>query len=581
MSISTITQTITPFSGVFPQRNNYTSSNAYAQAVETWLTEEQAFQTELITVRSQLNTTIGEINTGINQVNADMQTTVEAKDAALAGSNYKGDWVSTTTYTQPASVTYNGAFYALKVASDIGSTPSTSSSIWQLLPHSGLEVPNISAPLSAYMGDTITVTMSNYVSGFTYSWTNLNSVVDNADGTFTGVLPDVATDTSWTIEVVASKEGFIAFASGTHVMTNKFINYTETYELLIDSTNINDTNFPTRDGVVTTGGKLTADGTGTGALGRGVAVSADVTDETVGTVFKRVDDGNVVVHKSTFELANINDGANINDEVISSVAIADGDSLVVVKDDLSTIVEYSNISSVSTLVGITARYFKFVIPLANRQLNEFRVKSKGVVIPISSVNGVGKTQGAYANTIDGDIGTGAYGTNLAIIFDLGAIHSEIDAFSMVDNYDNYTAGKITQFKVYASTSPMTLDTSAEGLLWADETITDEKVPNYREYDKSMFKQYKYTLNPTISEIPSRVFLNSNTIEYKIDDTTGYKEALKQSDTHSYDSATDIVTTTRVHNKVSDNSGSTTLNTRVTLPKGNSLTFHNAALFEGA
>lgn len=133
--ISEISQGITPFSGVFPQRSSYDSGDDYALEVETWLTEEQAFQTQLISVRSQMNTTISEMNSAVSEVNTNVQTTLDAKDAALGGANYRGDWQASTTYTQPSSVSsvVDGLVYVLKVASSSNEEPSTTSTSWQLL----------------------------------------------------------------------------------------------------------------------------------------------------------------------------------------------------------------------------------------------------------------------------------------------------------------------------------------------------------------------------------------------------------------------------------------------------------------
>jgi len=118
--------------------------------------------------------------------------------------------------------------------------------------------PILTGPASEFMGQAIVITVTNWFTGHTYDWTNLDSVVDNDDGTFSGVLPDVVEDdVAWTITAVAKQDGLLPSPIGTHVMENKLQIYTEALELDINQSNINDTSFPTRDGIDTAGGELT------------------------------------------------------------------------------------------------------------------------------------------------------------------------------------------------------------------------------------------------------------------------------------------------------------------------------------
>lgn len=374
-----------------------------------------------------------------------------------------------------------------------------------------LSTPTITPLLAEYnMGSDITITVTNWEGiGSTYAISYLTNLTDNGDGTFTGTLPIVQADESADIRIQASKPEFTDSPLLITTITNKFVLYTETFELLVDNTTISDTTFPTRQGIDTTGNvlngtgltalnmigssvadtftttemlytgdKITIDGTAVtltdsdivrtltdstidttsitaGAIpstayytehliNRGTAISSDIVDETNGTIFRKIDDGNVIVHESVYNLKNINDGATVNDVVTTTTPIKNGDNLAIVKDDLTTIVEYDNITGVS------------------------------------------------------DDGLGVY---------------------------------------------------------------------------------SLTLSPVISEIPSRVFLKDNKIEYKMDDSVGWQEAPKNVETLTYDNVSDTLTNTTSRNLVKDDSGSTTLNTRVTLSNGNKLIEHHGAIFE--
>ena len=124
--IDLISQTISALT-TFPERSNYTSSNDYALAVETWLNQEQTFNGELITVRSQLNTTLGQINTEIDNINTDVASATasaqSASESEKACAGYAG------TLTEGAindSVTGTSSTWSsIKIESEIASSAVT------------------------------------------------------------------------------------------------------------------------------------------------------------------------------------------------------------------------------------------------------------------------------------------------------------------------------------------------------------------------------------------------------------------------------------------------------------------------
>jgi len=195
----------------------------------------------------------------------------------------------------------------------------------------GLETPSITGPSSEFMGTPIVITMSNYGPDLTYSWTNLNSVVDNTNGTFSGVLPDVpSTDPLWEITVFSSKLGFTPSGTGSHIMENKFQAFTESIEIDVNSSNI-PTEFVTLSNTVTTGGIImaTADG-GTAISNAQTAIPA--------VTFKKVDVGQATVtHTSAQGFADIPNTSDTVDQLKTTFSLANGDFTYLQKADKSIV----------------------------------------------------------------------------------------------------------------------------------------------------------------------------------------------------------------------------------------------------
>jgi hypothetical protein len=84
--IQPLTQQISELSG-FPDRQNYTSSSAYAQSVATWLEEQKDSYPELNTLFAQINIFVDEANTTIDSMNDDKTATESFKDEALGYRN--------------------------------------------------------------------------------------------------------------------------------------------------------------------------------------------------------------------------------------------------------------------------------------------------------------------------------------------------------------------------------------------------------------------------------------------------------------------------------------------------------------
>lgn len=113
--IDQITQTITELT-TFPDRISYNSSNAYAQAVSTWLNEQKSSYPELNTLITQLNAFVVDTNTSVDAINA-------VKDIVSANVNYKGDWVA-GSYDTGWSVTHSGVDYLSKIDGNTDEPPS-------------------------------------------------------------------------------------------------------------------------------------------------------------------------------------------------------------------------------------------------------------------------------------------------------------------------------------------------------------------------------------------------------------------------------------------------------------------------
>jgi len=460
--------------------------------------------------------------------------------------------------------------------------------------------PILTGPASEFMGQAIVITVTNWFTGYTYDWTNLDSVVDNDDGTFSGVLPDVVEDdVAWTITAVAKQDGLLPSPVGTHTMENKLQVYTEALELDINQSNINDTSFPTRDGIVTTGGELT------GTTNGGTAVSSDITDGS--TVIKKADNGAVVIHHSEHEFPSISSVDSTTDTLVTLIPIADGDNLVVVKDDLS-VAPYDNISGTietNTVALLDVLGDGSCLHAFNFDGDASSIDNTTTASTIGTPTYSSGTFGQKIELLDGsttavDTGISSPSGSFAIS---GYFTWEADAggnacVSSNNNANSYTRGFTFGFHTTAglfvivgnggSQTGSAQDVSSlitvgntyflrfeydetEARLYADGTLMASatysgmtsghsnmfiarQADNYtnrhgsisvdqlRFFNKTLTSNedsfigkelyYTYTLDPTISEVPSRVFAVDNKVEYKMDDGTGYQEATRLVDTNT-------------------------------------------------
>ena len=120
-----------------------------------------------------------------------------------------------------------------------------------------LSRPEITIPSEADMGDEITITVTNWEGMYsTYVISYLTEVVDNHNGTFTGRLPLVSADYEADIRVQSIKAEFQDSPILVSSIINRFIAFTETFEMTINNNNISDITWPNRDGITTTGAAL-------------------------------------------------------------------------------------------------------------------------------------------------------------------------------------------------------------------------------------------------------------------------------------------------------------------------------------
>ena len=120
--IDNLNQTITNLN-TFPDRPNYTTSNAYAQAVADWLSEEGIFSGEIGNLVPKLEAMINQINTDIQGVNN-----------AVLVTGFMGEYDNGTTYDSGDSVYYDGAIYVSIIDSN-SDLPTTSN--WKKISDSG------------------------------------------------------------------------------------------------------------------------------------------------------------------------------------------------------------------------------------------------------------------------------------------------------------------------------------------------------------------------------------------------------------------------------------------------------------
>lgn len=100
----------------FPNRTSYSSSNDYASAVASWLSEQKAIYPEL-------NTMIEELNAFVNSANTAVEDITRVEEIVNANVNYKGDWVA-GSYSVGESVTHNGSDYLSKIDNNTDEPPS-------------------------------------------------------------------------------------------------------------------------------------------------------------------------------------------------------------------------------------------------------------------------------------------------------------------------------------------------------------------------------------------------------------------------------------------------------------------------
>lgn len=132
---------VPPFSGTPPSRSQPQAT--FNTNVANWVSYTTTIQTDLNTFATQANALAIEVDgyatdaaQSLVDTQAAYEATLVAKSAAESVSNYKGQWSSLAgALNKPATVTHNGAFWALNnnLANVALSTPSITNADWQFV----------------------------------------------------------------------------------------------------------------------------------------------------------------------------------------------------------------------------------------------------------------------------------------------------------------------------------------------------------------------------------------------------------------------------------------------------------------
>lgn len=132
---------VPPFSGTPPSRSQPQAT--FNTNVANWVSYTTTIQTDLNTFATQANALAVEVDgyatdaaQSLVDTQAAYEATLVAKSAAESVSNYKGQWSSLSgSLNKPATVTHNGAFWALNnnLANVATSEPSLTNADWQFV----------------------------------------------------------------------------------------------------------------------------------------------------------------------------------------------------------------------------------------------------------------------------------------------------------------------------------------------------------------------------------------------------------------------------------------------------------------